>query len=76
MPKLPVVSGKEIIKALSKLGFKHKRTRGSHAILNKQDKEKGKITIPIPLHKELAKGTLKNIMKQAKITLQELLDLL
>ena len=55
MPKLPVLSGKELIKALSKIGFVHVRTKGSHAILNKQT-EKGRITIPVPLHKELAKG--------------------
>ena len=61
MPKLPVLSGKEVIKALSKIGFEHVRTKGSHAILNKQT-EKGKVTIPVPLHKELAKGTLKSIM--------------
>ena len=76
MPKLPRVSGKEIIKALSKIGFKHERTKGSHAILNKQDKERGKITVPVPLHKELAKGTLKSIMRQAGINLDELLELL
>ena len=76
MPKLPVISGKEVVKALSKIGFKHERIKGSHAILNKQDKEKGKISLPVPLHKELAKGTLKSIMKQAGINLEDLLDLL
>lgn len=75
MPKLPVLSGKDTIKALSKIGFKHVRTRGSHAILNKFDEGKGKITIPVPLHKELAKGTLKNIMNQAGLTLEEFLEL-
>ena len=75
MPKLPVLSGNEAIKALSKIGFKHVRTRGSHAILNKFDEQKGKITIPVPLHKELAKGTLKSIMNQADLTLEELLKL-
>ncbi len=75
MLKLPILSGKEVIKALSKLGFKHIRTKGSHAILNKQDKEKGKITVPVPLHPELAKGTLKSIMNQAGISLEELLEL-
>lgn len=76
MPKLPRVSGKDIIKILSKIGFTHERTRGSHSILNKQDKERGKITVPVPLHKELAKGTLKSIMKQAGLDLEELLKLL
>ena len=76
MPKLPVISGKELIKTLLKIGFKHIRTRGSHFILTKIDKEKGKITIPVPFHRELAKGTLKSIMKQTDLTLEELLDLL
>lgn len=75
MPKLPVLSGKELIKILSKLGFQHIRTRGSHAILSKENKEKGKITIPVPIHPELAKGTLKSIMNQAGIKLEELLNL-
>ncbi len=75
MPKLPVVSGKEVVKALSKIGFKHVRTKGSHAILNKET-DKGKITIPVPLHKELAKGTLKSIIKQAGLNLEDFLELL
>ena len=73
--KLPLLSGKEVIKILSKIGYMHVRTSGSHAILNKQDSVKGKITVPIPLHKELAKGTLKSIMRQADITLEQLLRL-
>ena len=75
MPKLPILSGKDIIKALSKIGFEHVRTKGSHAILNK-DTAQGKITVPVPLHKELAKGTLKSIMKQADLDLDSLLKLL
>ena len=75
MPKLPVLSGKDIVKALSKIGFKHIRTKGSHAILNKFDNAKGKITVPVPLHRELAKGTLKSIMKQADLSVEELLEL-
>ena len=75
MSKLPIVSGKDIIKVLSKIGFEHVRTKGSHAILNKQT-PKGKITIPVPLHKELAKGTLKSIMNQAELSLEDILRLL
>ena len=75
MPKLPVISGIKIVKALSKIGFEHIRTSGSHMILTKKNNSK-KITIPIPNHKELAKGTLKSIMKQAEINLEELLKLL
>ncbi len=75
MPKLPVVSGKDVVKVLTKIGYVHVRTSGSHAILNKQT-EKGKITIPVPLHHELAKGTLKSIMRQAELELEDLLRLL
>jgi len=75
MPKLPILSGKAVVKALSKIGFEHVRTRGSHAILNKQT-EDGKITIPVPLHKELAKGTLKSIMRQADLSLEDFLKLI
>ena len=75
MAKLPVLSGKDMVKILTKIGYEHVRTHGSHAILHKQT-EKGKITIPVPLHKELAKGTLKSIMNQAELTLEDLLNLL
>ena len=50
MPKLPVVSGNEVIKVLVKLGFQHVRTTGDHAILKKED-ESGKKVVPVPLHK-------------------------
>lgn len=75
MPKLPVLSGKNLVKILSKLGYKHVRTRGSHMVLVKQT-EKGKKTIPVPNHKELAKGTLKAIMNQAGLKRDELLELI
>lgn len=75
MPKLPVLSGKELVKILSRLGYEHVRTRGSHMVLIKKT-EKGKKTIPVPNHKELAKGTLKAIMNQADLKLEDLLGLL
>ncbi|MEK6792604.1 MAG: type II toxin-antitoxin system HicA family toxin [Nanoarchaeota archaeon] len=75
MPKLPQLSGKDLVKVLQKISYVHIRTRGSHAILKKQSPE-GSRTIPVPLHKELAKGTLKSIMNQADLTLEDLLNLL
>ena len=75
MPKLPIISGLDVVKILSKIGYVHKRTSGSHAILQKET-EQGKITIPVPLHKELAKGTLKSIMRQTNLELEDLLKLL
>jgi len=69
------LSAKEIIKIISKIGFQHVRTKGSHYILNKKT-EKGKITIPVPLYKELAKGTLKAIIEQSGLTREEFIELL
>ena len=75
MPKLPIISGLDVVKVLSKLGYVHKRTSGSHAILQKETSD-GKITIPVPLHKELAKGTLKSIMRQAGLKSDDLITFL
>jgi len=74
MPKLPILSGSDVVKVLSKMGYSHMRTRGSHAIMKKQTAERS-TTIPVPLHKELAKGTLKSIMNQAGLSLDDLLRL-
>ncbi len=74
MSKLPILSGKDLVKTLSKIGFIHIRTKGSHAILVKEEEKK--IMIPVPLHKELAKGTLKNIINRAGLTLDNLLELI
>ena len=74
MPKLPVVSGEEVIKALAKVGFSHIHTTGSHAILKREDAT-GKKVIPVPLHNELAKGTLISIMHQSGLNRDEFLDL-
>ncbi len=74
MTKLPVISGKEVVKALTKIGFIHVRTAGSHAILKKED-VKGNIVVPVPLHKELAKGTLLSILHQVEITKDEFVEM-
>ena len=71
MPKLPILSGQEMCKILQKRGFTHVRTKGSHAIFVKQT-EAGKITIPVPLHSELAKGTLLSILRQAGMEKEDL----
>jgi len=75
MAKLPILSGRDIAKILSKKGYQHIRTRGSHMIMVKQT-DQGKKTIPVPNHKELAKGTLRAIMSQADLKLDDLLRLI
>jgi predicted RNA binding protein YcfA (HicA-like mRNA interferase family) len=70
MPKFRRISGEEAIQRLEKLGFQRVRQRGSHVVLKKQaiDEE---ISCVVPLHKELAIGTLRGILKQAKLTVEE-----
>ena len=73
MPKLPVVSARDCIRALSKVGFYTARQRGSHISLRRDDPP-GRITIPN--HRELKPGTLKRILNDAGLTTQEFIDLL
>jgi predicted RNA binding protein YcfA (HicA-like mRNA interferase family) len=70
MPKPPVLSGKEIIKALTKMGFVEIRQKGSHVILKKRTIV-GDVGCVVPLHKEVALGTLRGILKQANVTQEE-----
>ena len=76
MPKLPQVSGSEVIKVLAKVGFKKVSQKGSHIKL--QRKRSNIIqTIIIPNHKVLKKGTLRNgILKNIPLTVEDFLKLL
>jgi predicted RNA binding protein YcfA (HicA-like mRNA interferase family) len=65
MPKLRVLSGKEVVKILSKFGFEVVSQRGSHVKLRRILPDGTKQTLTVPLHDELDKGTLKAIIRQA-----------
>jgi predicted RNA binding protein YcfA (HicA-like mRNA interferase family) len=71
MPKLPILSAKDVIKILRKLGFKVHRQTGSHIHLWNDER---KLLVTVPNHPELAKGTLISIMKQAKVSRVEFLS--
>lgn len=70
MPKLPRISGEGAIRVLEKFGFLRIRQKGSHVILKKGSPQ-GNIGCVVPLHRELAVGTLHGIIKQAKISDEE-----
>jgi predicted RNA binding protein YcfA (HicA-like mRNA interferase family) len=70
MPKLPVLSGEELIKLLIKAGFRRVRQKGSHVSL-----QKGEFKTVVPLHDELARGTLLGILKQCGLSREDLLEL-
>jgi len=73
MPKLSRVSGEEAIRALEKLGFIRVRQRGSHVVLRRETSE-GVTGCVVPMHKELAIGTLRGILRQAQVTPDEFVD--
>jgi predicted RNA binding protein YcfA (HicA-like mRNA interferase family) len=75
MPKLPVISGKELIAALKKAGFVEVRQKGSHVSLQKITPEKTYKTV-VPMHQELAKGTLLDILHQTGLNRDDLFKLL
>lgn len=73
MSKLPVVSGAECVKALEKAGFVLYRQRGSHITVVRAHPP---AQTTIPNHKELDKGTLRAIIRQAGLTVEEFVALL
>lgn len=75
MLKLPVLSGRKLVKILKKTGFEPKRQKGSHIILVKETKDERKAVV-VPLHKEVDKGTLIEIIRQAGLKRKEFLKLL
>jgi predicted RNA binding protein YcfA (HicA-like mRNA interferase family) len=70
MRRLRRVSGAEAIRALERLGFKQVWQRGSHVILKKET-DQGPVGCVVPLHRELAIGTLQGILKQVKVRAEE-----
>ena len=72
MSQIPVISGKKLIKVLTKIGYYVRDQRGSHIHLRHPYKK----PLTIPNHKEIARGTLRAILRAADIPLEELLELL
>ncbi len=74
MTRLPRLRGKDLIRALEKIGFQSTRTRGSHVFLRHPD---GRVVV-VPVHagETLGLGLLKSILRDVEVTPGELLDLL
>ncbi len=72
MSKLPKISAKECIKVLSKAGFYFKRQQGSHIILRRDNPF---AQLVVPNHKELDRGTLRAIIRQADLSINEFIKL-
>ena len=74
MSVLPRVSGREVVKALLKIGYEQDRQRGSHIILRQVVAPHRRLVVPD--HNEVAKGTLRVIIRQAGLTVDEFKALL
>lgn len=64
--KLPRISGDDAIRALERLGFVQVRQRGSHVVMKKSEGGTA-VGCVVPRHPELASGTLRGVLKQAKV---------
>ena len=73
MSKLPVISGADCVKALGKIGFEVYRQRGSHIVIVRTSPP---AQTTVPNHKELDHGTLRAIIRQTGLTIEEFTALL
>jgi predicted RNA binding protein YcfA (HicA-like mRNA interferase family) len=73
MSTLPRISGRECAKALARVGFYFKRQEGSHMILRRDDPF---AQIVVPDHKELDRGTLRALIRQADLSIEQFVSLL
>ena len=74
MSALPLVSGREVVAALIKLGYEKDRQKGSHIVLRQTIEPHRRIVVPD--HKEVAKGTLRAIIRETGLTVDEFRSLL
>lgn len=72
MPELPVVSGKEAVRAFEKLGYEQARQKGSHVFMRCP----GRPSISVPLHDPLKRGTLRSLVRNAGLSVEEFKDAL
>ena len=74
MSKLPVISGREAVQAFEKLGYVLDHQTGSHMILRQEKAPHRRLSVPN--HKELAKGTLRKLVREAGLSVEEFAALL
>ena len=72
MARLPVISGDDFVKAVARIGFIRERAEGSHMILVGPDGR----TISVPGHRELGRGLLRALIRDAGLTRREFMELL
>ena len=70
--KLPVVSGADAVRAFGRMSYEVDHQTGGHIILRRQDPPQRRLSVPN--HKELAKGTLRALIREAGLTVEEFVE--
>ena len=68
MPSVPVLSGREVVRVFESLGWSVARQKGSHIVMTKENEI---VTLSIPDHKEVVRGTLRSLIRSANLTVDE-----
>lgn len=68
MPRLPVISGRELIRVFERAGWEVSRREGSHVILTRAGMP---VTLSVPDHREVRRGTLRSLIRKAGMTVDE-----
>ena len=78
MPRLPVVTGGQLLQALQRAGFEVVRRRGGHVQLRREEPDGTVVTFPVPVHvgKAVKRGTLSGILRKANLDGEQLRSLL
>ena len=71
-PKLPVVSGHELVRALERFGYIVVRQKGSHVRM-RHPVNPGRLPITVPMHDEVAFGTLRRILRDSGVSVEQLI---
>ena len=74
-PKLPVVSGRQVVRALERVGYRVVRQRGSHIRLRDKS-DPNHLPVTVPDHRALKPGLLRQILRDANLTVEEFVALL
>lgn len=74
MSRLPQVSGRDVVRVLRKIGYEQDHMRGSHIVMRQAEASHRRITVPD--HNPVAKGTLRAIIRQVGLTVEEFVSLL
>ena len=73
MPKLPVLSGAQAVRAFEKAGWRNDRQRGSHVVMLLEGLN---VSLSVPQHRELAPGTLRSLIRLSGMTVAQFIELL